>query len=84
MHPFSGSQLKVCINKTREYTKQANRSAIRREALKLKRSEASVPRATAPRPQRSRLPGAQDARGASASPLTEQKLEEDPTLRDQR
>lgn len=66
MHPFSRSQLKVCINKTREYTKQAKRSAIRREALKLKRSEVSVPRVAAPWPQRSRLPGAQDAWGGRA------------------
>lgn len=42
MHPFSGSQLKMYINKTREQIKQAKRNGLRREDLKLKRNKARV------------------------------------------
>lgn len=42
MHPFSGSQLKVYINKTREQIKQAKRNGLRREDLKPKRNKARI------------------------------------------
>lgn len=69
MHPFSGSQLKVCINKTREYTKQADRNAIRRGyETEEKQSEGSQGACTTDTAQRAPRRGGRPGGGGVRAP----------------